>query len=745
MKRTLKILLFFISVVLLVSGCRKKEFDEYYGRPDWLADPIYQQLTAHKNFTNLLSVIDKAGYKDILSKSGYWTMFAPNDAAFQKFFKEKGISGIEAVDSTLAQKIVKYALVYNAFKTDHIADYQSSAGWMPNLAYKRRTAYYDGFYKETVNGKEMVVIASNRNNDAAGNFYVPGDNNNKYVPYFHDKFIQAQNLSASDYNYFYPNQSYTGFNFIGGKVEQADIIAENGVIHEVSEVSLPLPNFDQYLAANPQYSLFKSILDKYLVQYIKNESATKTYQILTGKSDDVYVKVYDPALAFSPNNENYLKQMDNDGQSDGYSMFVPTNEVLQKFIDDVLLENYTSLDQLPKYVLVDFINAHMWQNTVWPSKFKASINFLQEEARFNNTTDIVDKKILSNGIFYGTNKVQASNVFYTVYTKPYLDPKYTLMTRALNEGDGYKGIISNPNRKFTLFMMSDDVLKSLGYSYNITRSEWNYMSPDSNVIAGSLAKSRLLRILYNHIVLTPAGELNNLSGSGIIRSGDRDIAGEYIKYDNNKVFAAGNEDLGNVVNITGYKDVPNGRVYYTDNILQFSEQFVGKQLKKLADESGSEFSNFYKYLEHSSLYDKTAGSIKGVSLGTSYTFLIPDNAAILAAVNDGVLPGTGTAPAKVPNFAPTTLVEQDMVTKFLQYHILAKKTIGADGLETGPVETLFKNELGDVVFVNAINVPGLLKFEDANFRTVNIIPAQSNHLADRALIHLIDNYLLYKD
>ena len=99
MKRTLKILLFFISVVLLVSGCRKKEFDEYYGRPDWLADPIYQQLTAHKNFTNLISVIDKAGYKDILSKSGYWTMFAPNDAAFEKFFKKNGISGIEAVDS----------------------------------------------------------------------------------------------------------------------------------------------------------------------------------------------------------------------------------------------------------------------------------------------------------------------------------------------------------------------------------------------------------------------------------------------------------------------------------------------------------------------------------------------------------------------------------------------------------------------------------------------------------------------
>lgn len=733
-----------MSVVLLVAGCRKKEFDQYYGRPDWLANPIYQQLQTHKNFNTLLAVIDKAGYKDILSKSGYWTMFAPNDAAFEKFFGKNAIKGIDGVDSVMARKIVKYALIYNAFKTDHIADYQSSGGWAPNLAFKRRTAYYDGFYKDTVNGKTIIVVASNRNNDGA-NYYVPGDNNNKYVPYFHDKFMQAQNLSAFDYNYFYPDAVYSGFNVMGGRVETADIIAENGVVHEVSEVSLPLPNIDQYLDGNPQYSLFKSIVDKYLVQYVKNESATKTYQILTGKSDDVYVKVYDPALAFSPNNENYLKQMDNDGQSDGYTMFVPTNDVLQKFINEVLLENYTSLDQLPKYVLVDFLNAHMWQTAVWPSKFKSSINFLQEEARFNNASNIVDKQVLSNGFFYGTNKVQESNVFFTVYTKPYLDPKYTLMTRALNEGDGFKGIISNPNRKFTLFMMSDEVLRSLGYDYNLTRSEWNYTAPNGNVIAGSLAKSRILRILYNHIVLTPLGELNDLSGTGIIRSGDRDIPGEYIKYDNNRVFAAGNEDLGNVVNITGYKDAPNGRVYYTDNILQFSEQFVGKQLEKLADESGSQFSSFYKYLEKSSLYDKTAGSIKGVSLGTSYTYLVPDNDAIQAAVDDGVLPGTGTTLPKTPNFAPRTLAEQDMVTKFIQYHILAKKTITADGLETGPIETLYKNGLGEVVYVNAINASGSLKFEDANFRTANMIPSQSNNLADRALIHLIDNYLLYKD
>src|SRR5690606_39196517 len=143
--------------------------------------------------------------------------------------------------------------------TDRIADFQASYGWEPNSAFKRRTAYYDGFYKETVGGKEITVLSSNRNNNSSGAYYMDGDNNNKYVPYFHKNYMTSRGLSAYDYNYFYPNQSYSGFNVMGGDVVTPDIVAENGVIHEVSEVSLPLQNLDQYLSGDPKYSLFKSL------------------------------------------------------------------------------------------------------------------------------------------------------------------------------------------------------------------------------------------------------------------------------------------------------------------------------------------------------------------------------------------------------------------------------------------------------------------------------------------------------
>src|ERR1700753_3861577 len=95
--------------VVAVTGCRKKAFDDYYGAPSNLAAPIYQVLQAKGNFKNLLACIDKSGYKNILNSAGYWTMFAPDDNAFAKFFTDRGITGVDQIDSGTAAKIVTYS------------------------------------------------------------------------------------------------------------------------------------------------------------------------------------------------------------------------------------------------------------------------------------------------------------------------------------------------------------------------------------------------------------------------------------------------------------------------------------------------------------------------------------------------------------------------------------------------------------------------------------------------------------
>src|SRR4051812_25985870 len=189
--------------LLLFASCRKKAWDEFYNRPDSLADPMYGQLSKKGNFKNLLALIDKGGYKQVLSQGGgYWTLFAPNDEAFDKYFKDKGIGSVSAIDSVTARAMVQYCLVYNSFEKDRLDDYQATAnnqGWTPSVAFRRVTAYYSGFYKDTgFNNKPIVAIANNRNNIAGsltGNYMV-GDANNKYITYFTDDYMKGAGLSA---------------------------------------------------------------------------------------------------------------------------------------------------------------------------------------------------------------------------------------------------------------------------------------------------------------------------------------------------------------------------------------------------------------------------------------------------------------------------------------------------------------------------------------------------------------------
>ncbi len=731
----------FLCVVIAAAAftsCKKK-FDDFYARPDNLAQPIYQQLASAGKFNNFTTLIDKAGYKATLSAAGYWTIFAPTDSAFdadtefKAYLQSKGFSNVAAVDSTTAQAIVKFLLVYNAFEKSRIDDYQSPLGWVPNNAFKRRTALYTGFYNDTdYLNTTYKAIQSNRNNTGAVNSYFNvADNNNKHIPYFTDTFFTAKGLTAADYTYFYPNTPFSGFNIANAKVTQKDIQAENGVIHIIDRVVPPLQSIDEFLRNKPQYSLFRSILERFMVLFVKNNDATRKYQVLNGGSADVMVKVYSNLLAFSPNSENYFKFQDNDAQRDGWSIFVPTNDSLSKYINTVVLQQYPSVNSLPISIIADLLNAHMWQSAVWPSKFSNAYNFLGEPVKMNAATDIVEKKILSNGFFYGTKKVNEPNVFSTVYGKAYLDPRYTMMTRLLDME--VKSTITNPNVKYTLFLMSDAVLASKGYSYNSGSNSWSF-----GTVTNDSIRLNLLRMVYSGIIETPNNELNNIGTpgfNGIITS----YGGECIKYDGNRVITGGSQERNVTVTIDSVRKVLNGQVVYVNDLLYFPYANIGRNLSAMGTPVTSEFNFFWRYLSNSTLYNATTFDITGVTAGSFYTVFVPRNAAIVQAVNDGILPGT----AGVPNFAPSLTADKVKVENFLNYHFLDKRTIIPNGLDIGSYPSFLRNAAGDPVTFSVLYPGGVFELTDVNGRKARLVTALSNVLSNRTVIHLTDNYLRY--
>ncbi|HYX08566.1 MAG TPA: fasciclin domain-containing protein [Bacteroidales bacterium] len=736
MRRTTKLIsgiVLIVGTLLVLSGC-KKEIKQYYERPDWLEKPIYPQLAEKGGFDSFLKLIDNSGYKDILSNAGYFTVFAPTDEAFSKYLSDHGLASVDAIDSATAREIVSYLLVPNAYSSDQLDDYQSSAlqDWVPDEAFKRRTSNFKWVYDEEVNGSMEKVVDMNAVEllpETPGNFQTD-DNNYKHIPYFTSAFMATRNLTSYDYNYFYPNTEFSGFNVVNAKVTEKDLRAENGYIHVIDKVITPLENLEEMLGDNPEYSKFKEVLDKYMKDYsVAPDAFQSRYEQVSGTKQTVYVKDY-PIMNFAPNCENFMRYGEGeqyDAQKDGWTMFVPNNAAVDKFFNEKFLKYYKSLDYMSPDLIAEFVNSHLFRTSVWPSKFDVTINYSGEPARFDPESDIVEKKIASNGIFYGTDKVQASDAFYTLLGNVNLNPDYSLFLQALRSTELYY-IVRNPNIKQTLFIIPNSAFETLGLSYDGSRNSWSVDNPD----LGTNPTVALNRIMNLHIVVNK--QLDDLSGTGIVRT-SLDEGGEYIRYAGGFVFAAGNAEKSEVI-IAGKKSISsNGVSYVLNNALKYSIKNIGAEI-----EGKSSFSKFYQYLQKSAsslngyVYDANTKAIANIENTKNNTLLIPNDTAIDAAVRDGYLPEI--------TFADFTQDEQDQLLAFVMYHTISNVIVVPDGEVNGQRETLYK-DIDGKTYVTIFNEPDNLRIVDRNNRSAHVINDKSNVLGNRCVIHLIDNYLSY--
>jgi len=727
-----------LTFVFFLSSCRKKEFDEFYGRPENLGEPIYQQLQAKGNFTQFISCIDKAGYKETLSAAGSWTVFAPTDEAFKTYLQENALTEIT---TDLATRIVRFSMIYDGEKTERLSDFFSLKGFVKNSAFRRRTVYYDFVYDDKdLNGNAIKAIATNRNG-----IYFPGDFNNKSITYFLSPFMAFSGLSAADYNFFYPNIAFNGNNIGPAHLlaDQQNIIAENGVIHVIDKVLTPPLNIDQYINSKPDYSAFKNLLDKF-VTFSVNTDISHRYEVLSGKAGNVYVKSYSTLLGFSLNNENYLKVDVNDAQQSSYSILAPTNTAVDTYAKNVLLKYWrkrgiTNLNELyvvASDVIRDYVNSHLYTNTVWPSKFALTQNFLGDVTK-QTTADLIDRQVLSNGFLYGTNKSQDASVFSTVYGNVNLDPDFNIMKQALLYFN-LQLSLKIPSIRYVIIPIPDATLRRMGFTYDPFFV--------SQPIRGDLAAFR--RILQTHII--PLGNRpvpNFNSGAGILEASN----GEYIKYDRGRLLSAGTQDSVAVakqtIPVDSISTTPvNGAVVYGREALTYTVQPVGKHIERYGNIPSAPYYNFFQYLFNSFIYNKTTGAITGLTDGVNYTVFVPTNAAIVAAVRAGLLPGNTTT--GVPNFTATDGVSVTLVNKFIQYHIINKATVVSDGEKIGQFESLLKDDNGDAAKINvSINTVNSLQLRDVTGATINVLLGandRSNVLSNRTVIHQINTYLKYQ-
>ncbi|HKJ43743.1 MAG TPA: fasciclin domain-containing protein [Sunxiuqinia sp.] len=725
----------FIGVLLLFSACNKAK-EDYYKRPTWLEPPIYQQLQDKGNFTDYLALVDEAGFKETLSKAGYYTVFAPNDDAFSRYFQKEGISSVDQIDSLTAQGIVRYSIVYNAFFKDALDDYQNSSldtTQTYDVAFKRRTMYYKWVYNENVDGTQTKVIDQNGVPELPdqGIPFSSDDNNNKHIPYFTDNFFATKGLSSYDYNYFFPDKEFTGFNVYDAKVVAPDLRAENGVIQVVDEVIPPLPSLEDYITKNPDYSAFYDLIKQYMLRYtLAPQSFLDRYAQYNGSSANVYIKMY-PNLNFGLNCENFMKYASSgstyDAQKDGWTIFAPNNAATNDFIQNKLLQHYPSIDVLPTELIAEFINAHLFRTTVWPSHFQTTTNYYGEPARFDPESNIIEKEIGSNGMFYGTNIVQKTDAFYTVLGQVILDPQYSLMTQALKSSNIYD-ILKNPKLKMTIFLLKNSDFENLGLNYDGSTNSWELTNPD----LGTNATLALNRIVKMNMFL--GDEYTDFKGNGLLKT----YSGEYVRYQNGVMYGAGNYQKGQIVfPFNQNTDATNGITYSINKPLYYSTKEIGYDIEL----NQNSFSEYYKYLKKAAqslpgfIYDLDTKIITSIKSGEMNTLLIPCDTAIEGAVRDGYLP-----PITAQNFTQDQLQQ---VSDFINYHCINGQIIVPGSGFDGTARTLYQTSDG-ATFLHVTSSENDLTIIDDYNRDVHLIYNKSDILSNNAIIHVTDNYLKYK-
>lgn len=739
--------LFAVLITLLLFINCEDEKKKYYERPSWLEPPIYKVLEQKGNFSFYLKCVEKAGFKDLLSKSGYVTVFAPTDEAFIKFLNERGLTSVDDLDSITISKIVRYSVIFNAYTKEKLDDYESSklGSLIEDISFKRKTYYYKGVYRENVGDSSILVLDVNGQLQSTGNYvYNLDDNNYKNIPYFTTDFFKSKNLTENDYKYFYPDVDFTGFNVANAKVLEPDVLAENGVIHIIDKVILPLPNIEDYLNSNPEYSLFKQIIDKYCKNYyLASADVLKKIKTYANINENIFIKAY-PNLVFPLNCENYMRYGGGeiyDAEIDGWTLFAPTNDAIMQFINEKINvnEGYGSIENMPLDLIADLVNTHMFRTMVWPSKFSTTINQYGEEARFDPYADVIEKHIASNGVFYGVKKVQKSDIFYSVLGDIVLNPKYSMMTQALKSTELYADV-KNPKFKKTIFLIPNNVFQdTLGFIYDPLRNSWTIKEEQQKLI-GSNSTYALIRILKMHIIMNQ--EINSFlyETPRFIKTYSDDYIGMRYGY----VYACGNKDVEFVYLRPRNKKIrTNGISYELNSALKFTVANVGEKI-----ESNPDFYRFYQYLIKTAntvddngnsyngfVYNKDTKAIKNVTASDDNTILIPTDAAMLQAELDGVIP-----PLNKTKF---TADDIQKIQNFVFYHIIPYTIIVNDGNVKGIQYTRYKSVEGKTSVTVINEAYTSLQFIDRNGRTANVILDKSHILANKAIIHLIDNYLKY--
>jgi len=461
-----------LIVFLAVFYSCESELDKYYETPGWLKGNAWQVLESEGNFKLFLAAVDRTTndlkYKDLVQGKGIITVMAPTDEAFQAYLTKNGYSSVNDIPVDVINKLVGYHLLYYSFNADAFKDYKpdgiSSVNKYPGMYYKYRTKSTDGVVQIQDPTIDTTIVMVN---------VVQKE---RFLPIFSFNYFNSYELNAkSDYEYFYPNSTWTGaenFNvsnasLIPTKDNKLALVTDNGYVYMIDQVLDPLETIYNEIANNSEYNSFLNAYDRF-VTFVNDATESEKY----GYSVSVrYHQELAPiGLEWTtgkdiPAANDYadLKSL----ASQAYTMFVPDNDAMQSFYNKYWKDYYPNLESVNFIPVLTLLQNHIYRGSMlFPTQIESG-KFLTDLGTTiqMDRNDPKMKKVCVNGAVYGLGEVYTPPLFERVTAPMYCDPKYSYFLEMMYGSNKYtesssrtlERLISN-NIQYKIFYPSNDMI-----------------------------------------------------------------------------------------------------------------------------------------------------------------------------------------------------------------------------------------------------------------------------------------------
>lgn len=724
--------------MLGLAGC--EDHQERYSVPPWLGGSSIETLEEKGNYTIFLKLMEKANYKEPITKQ-LFTLFVPDDDAFREYFKSIGKNSVDDLTKDEAVQLFtlhvlrnprsRFLLIYEFAWNEFQGPDQGHNGEYMSLFHRKETPSTSIPYPETIRyvpgreGEEVLIYTGTKN-----------------VPLFTDEWFGDYGSTdpVGDYEAMYPGSFYKkgyppelkGTNWHNAMViptENAEgeleleVRTASGFIYFIDRVVGPMPSIEEYMRANEdKFGLYYDILQRFAVY--GNTKVDEQGRVLYRKSYDL---IFDLAHERGPSagNEGVIPPQNM------WTAFLPNNQTLQAYLDNTVLKYYPAIDSVPRVTLYYILQTQLSQSLVLMSKMEKSYFNAFGDPTDMNRSDIVSAYMCSNGEVYESKRVLEPNVFTCVPGLLFFDKDYSTLLYALNEAE-MLATLANPDADVTLFATTNQQLEEYGIRYNETNARIEFRSP---------ADGKWNPMNSNDLTFFAQDQIYKGRLEDLTREGFYELAsGNYLYVNNNQIQAAENQSSGNPASVLEIMpNEKNGFLIKVNRPVE-SRYVIGQYLT--SDPDVSEFKNL---LVSARLLDtryrdpvtkEVIPNLKFFAGAKYWTALIPTNDAIAKARAEGI----------IPKSFPKTTEGKDSVTNFIMYHFIKDKVVFDDGVESGSFSSNYSyTDVDGKTTVNAPividNEPKNLKIRDITGQEVTLDHAKANILIKKGTVHKLDAVL----